>query len=322
VAELLAGYLRHAKAYYRQSEALVRIRYAIRPLRELYGRTRATEFGPLRLKTVRQRMVNAGWCRKQVNSQVGQIKRAFRWAVSEELIPPSILHGLESVEGLRRGHTEARETEPVRPVPDAVVDKTLKHLPSIVADMVRLQRLTGARPSELCMMRPADIDRTGEVWIYSPVEHKTAHLGRRRTICIGPKAQNILRPYLLRPSESYCFSPQESERKRRVKLHEDRKTPMSCGNRPGTNRKAKPKRTPGEHYDRDAYRRAIHRACVIAEVEQWSPHRLRHSAATEIRKRYGLEAAAVVLGHARADVTQIYAERDQDLAKRIIAEVG
>jgi integrase len=49
---------------------------------------------------------------------------------------------------------------------------------------------------------------------------------------------------------------------------------------------------------------------------------LRHSAATEIRKRYGLEAAAVVLGHARADVTQIYAERDQDLAKRIIAEVG
>jgi site-specific recombinase XerC len=57
-------------------------------------------------------------------------------------------------------------------------------------------------------------------------------------------------------------------------------------------------------------------------IPRWSPNRLRHSAATEIRKRFGLEAVQVVLGHAKADVSQIYAERDLGLAERIMREVG
>jgi site-specific recombinase XerC len=55
---------------------------------------------------------------------------------------------------------------------------------------------------------------------------------------------------------------------------------------------------------------------------QWHPNQLRHSKATETRKRYGLEAVQVTLGHASADVTQIYAERDYDLAARVAREVG
>ena len=93
-------------------------------------------------------------------------------------------------------------------------------------------------------------------------------------------------------------------------------------NRPGTNRKRKPKRTPGEQYTIGSYRRAIHRACGKAGIDRWSPNRLRHSAGTEIRKRYGLEAAQVILGHASADVTQIYAERDLAKAVEIMREVG
>ena len=55
---------------------------------------------------------------------------------------------------------------------------------------------------------------------------------------------------------------------------------------------------------------------------QWSPNQLRHTAGTEIRKKFGLEAAQVVLGHSRADVTQIYAEQNLEKAAKIIAEVG
>jgi site-specific recombinase XerC len=54
----------------------------------------------------------------------------------------------------------------------------------------------------------------------------------------------------------------------------------------------------------------------------WSPNQLRHSAATEIRSRFGLEAAQVILGHSRADVTQVYAERDLAKAKTVVREVG
>jgi hypothetical protein len=50
--------------------------------------------------------------------------------------------------------------------------------------------------------------------------------------------------------------------------------------------------------------------------------RLRDTAATTIRSRFGLEASQVVLGHAKADVTQLYAERDLTGAHAVMAEIG
>jgi site-specific recombinase XerC len=67
-----------------------------------------------------------------------------------------------------------------------------------------------------------------------------------------------------------------------------------------------------------------HRAELAAwrTSHRWHPNRLRHTAATDIRARYGLEAAQVVLGHSRADVTQVYAERDLEKAREVMREVG
>ena len=80
--------------------------------------------------------------------------------------------------------------------------------------MIRFQRLTGCRPGEVCILRPCDVDTSGEVWAYRPESHKTEHHGRDRVIFLGPKAQDVLRPYLLRDKTAYCFVPAESERKR------------------------------------------------------------------------------------------------------------
>lgn len=234
----------------------------------------------------------------------------FKWAAGEELIPEETFRALALVAGLRKGRTDAHETAPVLPVDDAVVDKTLKKLGPIVADMVRLQRLTGMRPAEVCIVRPMDIDRSGEVWLYRPESHKTEHHGRERVVFLGAKAQAIVTAYLRRQPEELCFSPVEAERQRRERMHASRKTPIGQGNRPGTNRKKRPRLSAGRCYTTDSYRRAIHRACEEAEVERWSPNRLRHTAATEVRAKFGLEAAQIVLGHSAADVTQIYAERD------------
>ena len=57
-------------------------------------------------------------------------------------------------------------------------------------------------------------------------------------------------------------------------------------------------------------------------LTRWSPNRLRHSTATEIRKRSGLETAQVTLGHATAGVSQIYAERDLNLAAEVMRKIG
>ena len=326
VVEVINAYRKFAEQYYRKNGAVTReygcIKEALRIVRRLYGRTNANEFGPLKLKTVRQQMIDHGWCRTYINKSIGRVRRCFKWAVENELVRPDIYHGLMAVAGLRKGRSDARESNPVLPVDDSTVQLTLQLVPPVVADMIRIQRLTGCRPQDVCNLHPCDVDTTGDVWLYRPDTHKTEHHARERVIPIGPKGQNVLRPYLLRAKESHCFSPIDSEKKRREAQHAARKTSLSCGNRPGTNRKPKPIRAVGDKYTTDSYRRAIHRACDKAGIARWSPNRLRHSAGTEIRKRFGLEAAQVVLGHSKADVTQVYAERDLQKAVEIMKEVG
>ena len=60
-------------------------------------------------------------------------------------------------------------------------------------------------------MRTCDIDRTGDVWVYEPHTHKNEHHGHPRKIAIGPKAQEILEPFL-KPNrrEAYLFSPRKA----------------------------------------------------------------------------------------------------------------
>ena len=87
-------------------------------------------------------------------------------------------------------------------------------------------------------------------------------------------------------------------------------------------RRPKPRKQPGDHYTSTSYCYAIHKACRAAGVPVWGPNRLRHNAATFLRKEFGLEAARVILGHTSAAVTEIYAEIDRKKAAEIMGVVG
>ena len=324
ISELAADYWDFAKVYYVKDGSptgqLPGIRVAIRMIRNRYGKLLVIEFRPRFLEVLQEIMIAEEMTRRYINDNIDRIKRMFKWGVRKEMVPIQVFQALKTVPGLRKGRTQAREIAPVPPIADETVEVTLPHLPKVVAEMVCFQRLTGCRPNETCIIRPCDVDTDGEVWEYRPASHKTEHHGRERVVFIGPKAQDVLRPYLLRENTAYCFSPIDSERKRRLAMHDKRKTPHGYGNRPGTNRKRQPKRTACEHYTTDSYRRAIHRACEKAfpspeelsendsrewvKSHRWSPNRLRHTAATEIRKRHSLEAAQVTLGHASADISK------------------
>src|SRR5436190_668846 len=92
--------------------------------------------------------------------------------------------------------SEARESKPVKPVPESFVDAIrLKVSPQIWA-MIELQRYTGMRPGEVTAMRTSDIDTSGKVWVYSPTAHKTAYRGHSRQIYLGPRAQAVLKAWL------------------------------------------------------------------------------------------------------------------------------
>jgi len=332
VAELVARYWRHAERYYTRPDGsptseLSNVRAVCRPLIDLYEDTPARDFGPLALKVVRERMIRGVGmrhpiCRDSVNKHVHRIRRIFRWGVSEELIAPSVYEALRAVPGLRRGRTGVKESKPVRPVPEKHVDAIRPHVSRQVWAAVQLQLLTAARPGEILGLRPMDIDRSAKVWTAKLGDHKTAHHGHRREIFFGPRAQRVLRQFLLRPKDRYLFSPAEAERDRRKALHDARTTPLHYGNAPGTNRKENPERKPKDSYDVPAYRRAISRACRTAGISVWTPHRLRHSAATCIRREFGLEVASIICGHKSLVVTQTYAEANRAKALKVMAEVG
>ncbi len=328
VNELILAYGRFASGYYvkngKPTTQLDRIKSAVRLLKEAYSHTLAKDFGPLALKAVRERMVQAGWTRGFVNSAVGCVKRVFKWAVENELVPPSTFHGLQAVAGLKKGRSAAKETQKIRPVADEHVEATLPFLMPPVRAMVQVQRLTGMRPGEVVLMRPCDIDRSnGKTWTYRPASHKTEHHGVERLVCIGPRAQAILLPFLEgRYPGHHLFSPRESMAYFRTHQRKNRKTKVQPSQ--VCRKKAKTRKQPGERYTPDSYAEAVERACIRADeqahrdnpeipadvvlVPHWHPNQLRHTLATEIRREAGIDAARAQLGHTSPVMTEVYAE--------------
>lgn len=334
VNEVLLAYRRFAEGYYVNPDGtntpeLERINLAIRPVMDLYGETPAQNFGPKALKAVRDKMVAEELCRITINQRIGCIKRAFGWAVEEELVPATIFHGLKAVKGLRRGKSGAKEGQPVKPVPQDVVDVVLKYLPPTLQAMVKLHDLTGMRSGEMVLMRSCDIEMPGEgkPWLFRPHKHKTMNHGHQRVVSIGPKAQAALTPFLRPNVQAYVFTPAQAQAERNEEKRKNRKTKVQPSQ--VCRKKARPKRQPGERYTTASYRRALTYATKLAigagELPggtKWHPHQLRHNCATRIRKQHGLDAVRATLGHRTVTQSAEYAELDADLAVTVAAAVG
>lgn len=343
VTELIARYWSFAEPYYTNANGhtgqLDGVRSALKIVRQLYGHTLAAEFGPLALRTVQAAMVKADWARSHVNAQVGRIRRMIKWGVAHELLPSSALHALQAVEGLRYGKCDARETEPIKPVPAPFVDAVLPFLSPRVRVMVELQSLTGMRSGEVVQMRTADIDTTAQLWVYRPQAHKTRHRGHDRMIYLGERAKELLRPFLKTDLAAFIFSPAEAEAARRT-------ASMKDPAKPNAKRRKKPQRKPGDRYDTHSYRRAVQTACAkafpmpadigdgLSEVmaaekrrawrreHRFHPHQLRHAMGTEVRRQFGIEGTQAALGQRTVSAAQVYGEKSDALAQKIAASIG
>ncbi len=348
VIEVVAAYWRFCKRYYRKpngspSSELDWVKGALGPVKRLYGRTPAVEFGPSKLKAVRQTMIEAGLARSTINHRISRVRAMFKWAVEQEMVEPSVIHALQAVANLKRGRSDAKETEPVRPVPDEHVDAIREHVPPPVWACVQLQRLTGMRSGEVTSMRGCDLDMTGALWSYEPADHKMSYRGRPRKVFLGAKAQQIIRPFLKADLAAVLFSPADAEAARNTERRRNRNTPLwpSHVKAQKRKRKASPRRVLGDRYTKDSYGRAIQRGCDLAfpppdeikndpellkgwrKEHRWHSHQLRHSAGAKIRKEFGLEAARCMLGHKLAAVTESYAsDLDEAKAAEIAVKIG
>jgi integrase len=347
INELILAFWRYAERHYRRPDGTPTTeqrdyQLSLRPLRERFGTLPAAEFGPLKLKALRQALIDAGLCRGVINQRIARIVRMFRWGVSEQLVGESVHRALATVRGLECGRSEARERSPVGPVRDCFIEPILPHVLPPIRGMILIQRWSGMRPGEVCAMRACDIDTSGSTWLYRPATHKTAYQGRARVIALGPKAQAVVREFMPLDVQGYLFDPRKAVEGWRAGR---RKAGKATG-RPSRRKRRgqEPRSLPRECYTTISYNQAIARGIQKADaaareqaiadgmspedaaervfVPHWHPHQLRHAHATEVRRKYGLEASQVCLGHANATVSQIYAQRDESLATRVAAEIG
>ena len=268
----------------------------MRLLRELFGESPVNEFGPLRLRIVRDAMVAGDasakdangaiaprkpWSRKTVNKQIKRLRAIFRWGVSLEIVPESVAAALATLRPLSPGETAAVDYAPRRAVPLADLQSVRNVLRPFHQDIFDLLLLTGARLGEVLGLRMKDIDRTGDVWRAELARHKTAAKGKSRTLYFNSAAQQILLRHFQADPESRLF-------------------PMR----------------------RDNYSALMQRACKRAGVVPFVAHQLRHTVATRLADEMGTEAAQRLLGHAGAAMTEHYSRAAERLAIDAVKRLG
>ena len=268
------------------------------------GKIEADTFGPKKLRELRDKWTQR-YDRRYCNRLASAVRRIFRYAVSEELVSESAWTRLKSLDPLREGDAPIERAER-ECVALEHVQATLKHLHSILADVVTLQLHLALRPSEVLSIKPCEIDRSGAIWVYHPTYHKTKSRGHRRVIVLDGFAQRIVDKYLERPADAYLFSPKEAVSTIRSKAKAERVARGGSGSRKKPRQKQT--RLPGDRYYPREYAKAIQRAATKAGVPQWSPYQLRHTGITLMAEKAGVDNVQALAGHSKRAMTIHYSK--------------
>jgi integrase len=306
VDDLCAKFCDYAEVYYRGGSEADNCRVAVRTFRELYGNRPVAELLHADMMAVRDAMVRRDLARVTVNRYMRIIThRLVPWALDESYIRAAVAAELSQVRPLKRNRCTAREMPPVRPVSDGDVEATLPFMMPNTADMVRVHRLTGMRPEEICALTWDQIDESRTPWVYRPAHHKNEWRGQPRVVLIGPRAREILERHRC---AGHPFSPVEAVAEWMREKREKRTSPFyPCRDESYSRADPHAQRKPREAWDTQGYWMSIRKACARANVGQWRPNQLRHAFGTAIRRAYGLDAARAALGHSHgACVTDRY----------------
>ena len=316
VRELAAAFLDYAKATLKKPNYTHHRIVVLDFLNRFYGdNTLVNDFTPGCLKLVRNELIAARnqrgeprFCRGMVNDYVFRIVRIFQWGVEEGIVNSDTAAVLKAVKSLPEGYAGTFDHEERKDVPDSVIKATLPFMPPTLQVMIKLQRLTGCRPSEIFNMTVGQIDKhsDSELWLYTLSQHKTKKkTKRKKVIPLSKIEQELIAPYLLgKKASEAVFSPKTAQMERYA------------------GKRAVPQRY-SEFYNKDSYRQAVLYAIqrgnktlseegkkTLSKEEQiphWSPYAIRHTAATMAELEGDFEAAQTLLDHERPDTTARYA---------------
>jgi integrase len=187
--------------------------------------------------------------RDVLNRHTRRIISIFKWGVWKELCKESTWQKLTVIPPYKKGEPGTFEGRKRKPVSDDVLIRTIKYAVPTEAAMIKVHRLTGARPAEICYLTVGAVDlKEGKILL---TEHKTkAHVGER-TIDLRPEAREIIAPYLIgkKPGDA-VFSPRQVMAERYAAKRAGRKskiTPLQAER--DRQRAGKPKGRAGEFYN-------------------------------------------------------------------------
>lgn len=163
----------------------------------------------------------------------------------------------------------------------------------MLAAIVQLQRLTGMRPGELLELRPEDVDRSVEPWVYRPPSGgKTLHMEKSRRVFVGARGRELLREFLDQAERGELVFRVQS-------LRSDQLVPITLY----------------------SYRLALAAACRRAGVPVIRPNQIRHTRATELDSLgVSAEEIAASLGNSREVVERVYIDSPGERAAKRVAE--
>lgn len=301
VAEGVARwYAERAPRYDPEGQQVAVIAHALGPLLELFGRLPLADFDELRLDEVREAMIARKWCASVIVDRVGRLRGLFRWFERKRLAPPGTVERLGLLEGLSPSDVRVPRRPRRRPCTWDDLDLVASHSPASVAGILRLMWWCGCRTGEARRMTAGEVERVGEVWLWRPARHKTAHLGHERVIVLGPNAREVIGTRLDdRPPDELVWP-----------------AIMGGGGRsPRT-------RGPG-CYTRGSLGRAVRRSAERAGVTGFEPYQARHAFRLRVGRSEGLEQARAALGHSSVSQTAEYAsQRDLALAVEVARRMG
>jgi integrase len=312
VADVVAEWeLREGPRYSDRGRERAQFRASLRPLLVLFGPTPAADLDADRLETVQLAMASGSWmneeerarrgerkqsvewCRNVVNRRVVRIRTVWRWAERKKLVPPGRWAGLCSLPGLAQNDPRVRHTARPKAAGWADVVRVVRQAPARVRAMILLQWFSGMRSGEVRIMRASDIDRTGDVWIYRPSQHKNDWRGHDRVVPLGKVAQKILTPFLASINPDACLFPPVRRRA----------GGSGC-------------------YTCHSYAQVVRRSADRAGVAGFHGYLCRHAARLRITQALGLDAARSILGHRSVGTTNDYAagvdeKTARDAARRL-----
>ena len=320
IFDLIIAWDAWAPSKYQRPEGMAReyesMKDSISLLAEVHGPDLASSIGSVKILALRNRIATCGrFARTTTNKHLSRIKRFFKWAALNELIPVTQQQQIELVPGVRKGELGTRETDPVVSAEVRSMIALEPFLAPVVADMVWTQFLCVMRPGEVCMMHEDGIDTTADVWIYRPASHKTAWRDEKLIKAIPQAARLLIEPRLGKPS-GYLFDPNEATawgREQAAKKRGPRKTKRyPCEEKRVYANRSSRKLRP--HYQTGSYGNAIRRGIERAqeakvEITPFSPNQIRHAVVNWLDGELGEhDAAQILAGHKSAETTNTYRE--------------